>query len=521
MENSPTVNLGAANISSSTVATTSASSLVAQCGTSIVNSISNQPSPSFPFEVFFSPENQSLIQVPDPYIKSDLPGGWSMIRRAPASFDQVPEIRCAVLGNVDAGKSTLLGSLTRGIRDDGRGKARACIFRHAHEIESGRTSSVGQEVIAFDVRGCQILSTSSTIVTNQNQLWNEICPKAAKLVTLFDLAGHEKYLRTTMFGLSGTLPSYTLLLVGANDGGSLVGMTKEHLMLAWALSLPVIVVITKIDLAPQEIKEATITSITKTIKKLSNSRKSAFMIKDCADAVTASTLLSHVCPVLCVSSVSGFGLDHLITILNALPLNSEPLKNQFDSDPTGVEFLVNETYSVTGVGTVVSGSLQSGTIKAGQIYYLGPDTSGHFLPVTIKSIHFKRINVLTASAPHTVALALKKTKKSLIRRGTVILSSPTSVFWEFSADILVLFQHSTTITAKYQAVIHCGVVRQTAFVVHIDGDGVLRTGDRARVRFRFTRYPEYLKTGSRILFREGRTKGVGKIAELHHTSLNQ
>lgn len=57
-----------------------------------------------------------------------------------------PEVRCAVVGNVDSGKSTTLGVLTRGALDDGRGRARVSLFRHKHEVESGRTSSVGMEV---------------------------------------------------------------------------------------------------------------------------------------------------------------------------------------------------------------------------------------------------------------------------------------------------------------------------------------------------------------------------------------
>ena len=71
-------------------------------------------------------------------------------------------MRCAVVGNVDSGKSTTLGVLTRGKQDhyvtvfisdpqagaldDGRGRARVGLFRHKHEMETGRTSSVGMEV---------------------------------------------------------------------------------------------------------------------------------------------------------------------------------------------------------------------------------------------------------------------------------------------------------------------------------------------------------------------------------------
>lgn len=62
-------------------------------------------------------------------------------------------LRVAVVGNVDAGKSTLLGVLTHGELDNGRGFARQKLFRHKHEMESGRTSSVGNDILGFDQEG--------------------------------------------------------------------------------------------------------------------------------------------------------------------------------------------------------------------------------------------------------------------------------------------------------------------------------------------------------------------------------
>jgi len=58
-----------------------------------------------------------------------------------------------VVGNVDAGKSTLLGVLTHGELDNGRGLARQKLFRHKHEAETGRTSSVGNDILGFDSVG--------------------------------------------------------------------------------------------------------------------------------------------------------------------------------------------------------------------------------------------------------------------------------------------------------------------------------------------------------------------------------
>lgn len=60
------------------------------------------------------------------------------------------DVRVAVIGNVDSGKSTLVGVLSKGIMDDGRGSARLKVFNFNHEANNGRTSSIGQEIMGFD-----------------------------------------------------------------------------------------------------------------------------------------------------------------------------------------------------------------------------------------------------------------------------------------------------------------------------------------------------------------------------------
>jgi len=67
-----------------------------------------------------------------------------------------------------------------------------------------------------------------------------------------------------MFGLSGLFPHYAMLIVGANMGVS--RMTKEHIGIAVALKIPIFVVITKIDIAPESIYNDTVTTITKILK---------------------------------------------------------------------------------------------------------------------------------------------------------------------------------------------------------------------------------------------------------------
>lgn len=108
--------------------------------------------------------------------------------RSKVDDNDFTEIRVAVVGNVDAGKSTLLGVLTHGELDNGRGFARQRLFRHKHEIESGRTSSVGNDILGFDSVGNVVNKPDHGTLD-----WVKICEKSAKVITFIDLAGHERY----------------------------------------------------------------------------------------------------------------------------------------------------------------------------------------------------------------------------------------------------------------------------------------------------------------------------------------
>lgn len=59
------------------------------------------------------------------------------------------DTRIAMIGNVDSGKSTLIGVLTNATLDDGRGAARAMVLKHRHEQENGRTSAVTVEIMGY------------------------------------------------------------------------------------------------------------------------------------------------------------------------------------------------------------------------------------------------------------------------------------------------------------------------------------------------------------------------------------
>lgn len=155
-----------------------------------------------------------------------------------------------------------------------------------------------------------------------------------------------------------------------------------------------------------------------------------------------------------------------------------------------------------------------GVIKLNDILCLGPDSLGHFIPVAIKSIHRKRMPVREVKSGQTASFALKKIRRADIRKGMVMVSPVVNpqAYWEFEGEILVL-HHPTTISARYQAMVHCGSVRQTASILSMTRD-CLRTGDKATVHFRFMKNPEYLRVGQKMVFREGRTKAIGNISKV-------
>lgn len=67
------------------------------------------------------------------------------------------DVRIATIGNVDSGKSTIVGVLTSNNLDDGKGSVRQKVFNFRQEIETGRTSSIGQQIMGFDKENKQVV----------------------------------------------------------------------------------------------------------------------------------------------------------------------------------------------------------------------------------------------------------------------------------------------------------------------------------------------------------------------------
>ncbi|XP_011168281.1 GTP-binding protein 2 [Solenopsis invicta] len=419
--------------------------------------------------------------------------------------DSIVDLRLAVTGAQDAGKSTLLGVLTQGELDNGRGRARLNMLRHLHEIKTGRTSSISHEIIGFDSAG-HVLNYAEMATAE------EICEHASKVVTFIDLAGHRKYLRTTVLGLTGYSPHHVMLVVAP----PLNEASQEHMALCLALKLPFFIVVNKIDLGFCDMSE--------TVTQLKNAMMTQGYPKQLVlfsnNDIPSWDYTSDVIPVFSVSCVTGEGLEDLtMFIKNLSPYET----NAIDSDPESCLFQIDETFRVAGLAQpVLGGLLVKGAIAPGTRLLVGPLPDGEFSPVKVVSLHRNKAPCCLVRASQSASLTLAPpTNRSPplphLRPGMVLVSirdRPHATLF-FQATVLIVY-HATAIFPGFQTTVHVGNVRQTCVIEGImdANNRGLQTNDTASVLFRFVSHPEYLHVGMRLLFREGRTKGIGKITQI-------
>ena len=399
------------------------------------------------------------------------------------------ELRIAMIGSVDAGKSSTTSVLINKMLDDGRGSARVKIMHNKHEKDTGRTSTV----------------TENYYKITEN-----------KYITFVDLAGHEKYLKTTIYGLSSAHIDYGVIFVGANMGVS--RMTQEHLMLCVTLRIPYMFVITKIDMSPKNILDETIESIKQLIKKVPNVEP---LIVD--DNVEINDIdVKQICPIFSVSNKTGDGVDKLRVFLSEL----KSIHNWDERKDKEMCFTINHKYNIKGIGMVFSGKVIAGEIHKGEKVLLGP-FGGKWITVVARNLHnnFKTdVEILTAGESGCIAVKGKLDEhiKTKLRKGLVLINKVNkNAFRYFDAEIAILSKHSTTIQPRYSPIIHCNNIVQAAKIVDIyNNEKYIRCGDKAKVKFKFLYRPEFVDYGERFVFRDGHTKGFGKIVKIYEDGLH-
>jgi elongation factor 1-alpha len=405
-----------------------------------------------------------------------------------------------VAGHVDHGKSTLVGTLTTGTRDNGSGQSRIFLDVQKHEIERGLSADLSFAVYGF-------CNDQAMRVVNplKKQEKSKLVEKCDKVVSFVDTVGHEPWLRTTIRGIVGQKLNYGLLIIAADQGPTHI--TKEHLGIILAMDLPVIVAMTKIDVVTSE-------KIIEVQKKIFDLLKLVgripYMIKsvDDADFVTKQSN-QHIVPVLKVSPVTGEGLgllDRLFLKLK-IPSNGKELKKPF-------MMCIDKIYTVLGVGTVVSGTIRQGKIKKGDKLLLGPTNTGEFIETSSKSMEMHHYRKDTAEAGEVVGISITGVDIDEIKRGMILCSPeyPALTVREFEAEVAILV-HPTTIKKGYECIAHIETIAETMTFEPLDCE-YMSAGDTGKIKMKFKYRPCSIRKGQKLIFREGRSKGVGTVTRI-------
>lgn len=425
-------------------------------------------------------------------------------------------LRVAVLGNVNAGKSTLIGALSHSTLDDGNGYTRRLICKYPHELELGRTCTISTHLLGFDKNG------ESLVIPRSNARYPEayIGAHASDTVLLMDLCGHEKYLRTTVTGLSQNMSDYALIMVSAAQPPN--HMTIQHLSLCRMYKVPFLVVVTKMDSTPPQVLKYTMKCIQHVVRDVG---MKAFEVRNKKDIDLVQNKMTALVPVVKVSCVTGENLNLLKTFLCNLPRrrrHETKINRPF-------EFLVEDIFTVQGVGIVLSGFVNAGQYHKGAPVFVGPTKTGEFIKTTVKSIHVMQTHVDQVYAGHSACLCVnlnKQERKSLARRRMFVLGKPVAPTKTIVADIILTKGSPVTMTkGKFQVQLHILHQRPTCRLV--DFECTVADADKqdetivlspeltarapVRARFRLLHGAYYVRPGMRVVLRHGGIRGVGWI----------
>jgi elongation factor 1-alpha len=398
-------------------------------------------------------------------------------------------------GHVDHGKSTLVGSLMTGESDNGEGGTRSYLDVKPHEIERGLSADISYAVYGFKDKKPLRMDNP-----NRNTDRSQLVEKSDKLVSFVDTVGHKPWLRTTIRGLVGQKIDYGLLTIAADDGPT--ETTKEHLGLLIATELPIIVCITKTDKVEKERVEEVERNIEQLLRQ---ANRTPLLVNRHGIQSAVNEISSEVVPILRTSAVTMEGFEDLDHMMKEL----EPR----EKNTSGSQMYIDKIYNIDGVGPVVSGTVQSGVIEKGDDLLIGPLRNGEFKEVTARSIEIHYYSVDKAKEGQIASIAISDVDIEDVERGMVLLpseSDPESTK-RFEAELMVL-NHPTKITEGYEPVIHLETISETAIIN--PNENQMMAGDKGTAELRFKFGEHYIEEGQKFVFREGKSKGVGKIKRI-------
>jgi len=377
-----------------------------------------------------------------------------------------PHLNLVVIGHVDHGKSTLVGRL---LLDTGQFPA------HLLEKYKEEAKAKGKESFAlawiFDQlkeereRGLTIDVAHKRFDTDKYYF------------TIIDAPGHRDFVKNMITGTSQA--DAAILVVAAPDG--VMAQTKEHAFLAKTLGVDqMVVAINKMD-------------------EVGYSKEKFEEVKAEVDKLLKS--IGYKDDQLQYVPVSAFNGDNVKekgkldwwdgpTILEAV--NNFKVPEKPIDKP--LRWPIQDVYSITGVGTVPVGKIETGVMKPGMKLIFLPSKKPGGVIGEVKTIEMHHEQIQQAMPGDNIGANIRGVAKNDIRRGDVAgpVDNPPTVAKSFIARIIVL-NHPTAITKGYTPVFHCHTAQVACRFEELIKKFNPRTGEVIEEN------PQFLKTGDAAL----------------------
>ncbi len=372
---------------------------------------------------------------------------------------ELPHLNLVTIGHVDAGKSTLVGRL---LYEHGEIDEQTIKNLRAEAEKLGK----GTFEFAFVMDGLkEERARGLTIDVAHKKFTTD-----KYYFTIIDAPGHRDFVKNMITGTSQA--DAAVLVVTATEG--VMPQTKEHTFLAKTLGVKqLIVAINKMDACNYD--QAKYNQVKEDVSKL----------------LKSVGYKPEEIPFLAVSAYKG---DNVMKKSENMPwydgptlieaLNKLQVPPKLTDKP--LRLPIQDVYSITGVGTVPVGRVETGELKPGQkVVFMPTNVSGE-----VKSIEMHHEQIPKAVPGDNVGFNIRGVGKQDIRRGDVCgdPANPPTVAEEFTAQIIVL-NHPSVIAPGYTPVFHCHTAQVACTVTEIVKKLNPATGEVIQEK------PDFIKTG--------------------------
>ncbi len=394
---------------------------------------------------------------------------------AKAKFQRTkPHCNIGTIGHVDHGKTSLTAAITKVLAETGQAQ-----FTAYDQIDKAPEEKA---------RGITISTAHVEYETNQRHYAHVDCP------------GHADYIKNMITGAAQM--DGAILVVSAADGP--MPQTREHILLARQVGVPALVVyLNKVDMVDDpELLELVELEVRELLSSYEFPGDDIPIVKGSA----TEALKDGGDPTLGKQSI----LDLMAAVDSYIP---QPER------PKDLPFLmpIEDVFSISGRGTVVTGRVERGVIKVGEdVELVGIKTTAKTVCTGVEM--FRKL-LDQGEAGDNIGVLLRGTKRDEVERGQV-LARPGSItpHTKFKAEAYILTKEEggrhTPFFANYRPQFYFRTTDVTGIVQLPEGTEMVMPGDNATLTIELIA-PIAMDEGLRFAIREGgRTVGAGVVSQI-------